>query len=77
MRRLGAAVAGLLLCALSSPLGAQQQNPLQLTVTVQQAMLIVETMKAIRCDTVQQMIVCQQAKELLEAIQAQAREQQK
>ncbi len=63
-------------CALFSPAGAQQK-PLTLTLEVEQAMLVVETLKAIRCDTVQQLIVCEKAKAILAAIQAQAREQSK
>ena len=61
--------------------GAQAQQPLppqvHLTVTVEQAQLMVETLGQIGCQNVQQMILCQRAADLLRELQRQVRDQQK
>ena len=60
----------------SIPVNAQQQQQLlHLDVTADQARLIVQVLGAVSCPTVAQMAMCQMAKELLEAIQQQARDQ--
>ncbi len=59
----------------SIPVNAQQQQLFHLEVTADQAQLMVQTLGAVQCTSVAQMGVCQKAKELLEAIQAQARQQ--
>jgi hypothetical protein len=54
---------------------AQQQPAFHLSVTTEQAQLLVQVLGAVSCPTVAQMVTCQKAKELLEAIQQQARDQ--
>lgn len=62
---------------------AQAQQPLtvppqvHLTLTVDEAKLIVETLGQIGCQNVQQMMLCQSAAVVLRSIQSQVREQQK
>ena len=48
---------------------------LTLSVTQEQAQLIVQTLGAIGCQTVTQLVVCQQALELLREVREQARAQ--
>jgi hypothetical protein len=50
---------------------------LTLSVTAEQAMLIVQTLEAIGCQSVKQLVVCQQAVELLRDIREQAKAQGK
>lgn len=71
MRRL--ILAGFL--ALALPAGAQELQPQDLTlkVTIEDAMLIAQTLGAIQCGTVTQLAVCQRAAALLRAIQEQAK----
>ena len=76
MRRL---IAVMLL--LGGPALAQQPitgvPPLHLEVTVEQAMLIVQTLGAISCQNVTQLAVCQQAVELLRDMREQIKAQGK
>ena len=59
---------------------AQAQEPVEpkltLRVTVDQAMLIAQTLGAIRCGTVAELTMCTAAGELLRSIKEQARGQQ-
>jgi hypothetical protein len=74
----GLFLAGLLLYghqALAQQLPAQP--PVTLSVEVRDAMLVVETLKAIGCPSVQQLIVCQQAVDLIRKIQDQVKAQEK
>ena len=64
-----------LLGGLILPVNAQQQSGFQLTVTADQAQLMVQVLGAVACPTVAQMVTCQKARELLESIQSQARQQ--
>lgn len=65
-------------CALAAAARAQQpQQDVTLKLSVDQAMLVVETLKQVRCDSVAALILCEKAKAILEAVQAQAREQLK
>lgn len=50
---------------------------LALSVTAEQAMLIVQTLEAIGCQSVKQLVVCQGAIELLHSIREQAKAQGK
>ncbi len=68
----------------SFPVNAQQQQLTSLTaegtsfrisLSPDQAHLMVQVLGAVACPTVAQMVMCQKAKELLESIQSQAREQ--
>ena len=56
---------------------AQQQLPAQppvtLTVEVDEAMLVVQTLGQIGCQNVQQLMVCERAKRLLKKIQDQVK----
>ena len=58
---------------------AQAQEPLKLTlsVTTEQAQLIVQTLGAIACQNVTQLAVCQQAVELLRDVREQVKAQAK
>jgi hypothetical protein len=65
---------------LSGPVLAQQlpaQPPVKLELTVEQTKLIVETLGAIGCQNVTQLVLCQRAVELLAEIRRQAKEQVK
>ncbi len=71
---------GLVLGLLGFVASAQAQElapKLTLSVTTEQAHLIVQTLGAIGCQNVTQLVVCDQAKELLRAIREQATAQQK
>ncbi len=46
-----------------------------LTIEVEDAMLIVQTLGAIGCQNVQQLIVCERARDLLKTIQSQVKAQ--
>ena len=77
MRGFGIAALALLL---GGPALAQQlpeQPKVTLSIEVEQARLIVETLKAIGCGTVAQLMVCNEATELLREMQKQLREQVK
>ncbi len=76
---LGTGVWGVIL-----PVNAQQQQltalpaesgKLRFNLSADQAQLMVQVLGAVGCPTVAQMVTCQKAKELLESIQTQAREQ--
>ena len=66
---------------LGGPALAQQPitgvPPLHLQVTVEQAQLVVQTLGAIACQNVTQLVVCQQAVELLASLREQIRAQGK
>lgn len=65
---------------LSGPAFAQQlptQPPIRLELSVEQTKLIVETLGAIGCQNVTQLVLCQHAVELLAEIRRQAKEQVK
>ena len=64
---------------LGGPALAQLEPPTKVTLSieVEQARLIVETLKAIGCGTVAQMMVCNEAAKLLRDMQEQLREQVK
>ena len=74
MRGFGIAALALLL---GGPALAQleRQPKVTLSIEVEQARLIVETLKAINCGTVAQLIICNEAAELLRDMQKQLREQ--
>ncbi len=67
----------------SFPANAQQQQLLQetqeltLKIKTEDAMLLVQTLKAIQCPTVAQLALCQQSLDLLRSIQEQAKAQAK
>ena len=69
---------GVLLCG--HQVLAQQQLPVQppvtLTIEVEDAKLIVQMLGAIGCQNVQQLIVCERARDLLKKIQDQAKAQE-
>ncbi len=75
MRRL--ALAAVLL--LGGPALAQQPiagvPPLHLEVSVEQAQLVVQTLRAIACSNVAQLMVCQEAAELLRSLREQIKGQ--
>ena len=72
----GLIVAAVLL--LGGPALAQQPPPkVTLSIEVDQARLIVDMLGAINCGTVTQLMVCQQAADLLRQMQAQLRAQVK
>ncbi len=63
---------------LFAPVAFAQETPkITLLVTVDQAMLLVQTLGAIGCQNVTQLMVCQQAAELLRDIREQAKLQVK
>ena len=62
-------LAGLLL----APTLAQAQVPVTLTLQVEDVMLLVQTLGAIGCQNVQQLIVCEQARDLRKKIQDQVK----
>ena len=71
-------VLGLLLCG--APALAQQlptQPPVTLTISVEQAMLIDQTLGQIGCANVQQLMVCMQALDLRSIIHEQVKAQDK
>lgn len=71
--------AGVLLLGLlaAAPSLAQEQPRLKLDVSVEDAMLIVQTLEAIPCGTVRQIMVCEAALTLLRGIREQAKAQQR
>ena len=72
-------VAVVLALLLGGPALAQQMQlappPVVLSIEVDQAQLIVETLKAINCGTVAQLMVCNEAITLLREMQQQLRKQ--
>jgi hypothetical protein len=76
--RFGLLLAGLLLSghALAQQL-APAQKPIALTLQVEQVQLIVQTLQAIGCPNVGQLLICQRALETWAEIKRQAAEQQK
>ena len=54
-----------------------EEPKVTVTLTVEQAMLVVQTLGAISCQTVQAMVTCNRALETLRGIQRQVKEQQK
>ena len=62
---------------ISDPLPLTIAPRITLSVTIDQAQMVVETLGQIGCQNVQQMMTCQRAAELLRDIQRQVREQQK
>jgi hypothetical protein len=73
---LAASLVGL---AASSPAMADEvaAPPIRLTLTVEEAQLVVETLGSISCQSVRQLAMCNAALALLDKIKAQAREQVK
>ena len=59
------------------PADPPSEPKLTVKVTVEQAMLIAQTLGAISCPNVAALTTCQQAADLLRSIKEQAREQQK
>ena len=57
--------------------GLASEPKLTLRITTEQAMLLVQTLGAIGCQNVTQLMVCQQAAELLRDIREQAKMQGK
>ena len=78
MRCTPAIRAALLAGVMSTPALAQQkQPPVTLTIEVEDAMLIVQTLGAIGCQSVQQLIMCERAVVLLRKVQDQVKAQGK
>ncbi len=76
MKRAVVALAFLGVASLARAQGLPSNEPkLTLQVTVDQAMLIAQTLGAIACPNVTAMMTCQQAAELLRSIKEQARTQ--
>jgi hypothetical protein len=63
-------------CLLVSPSWGQEKK-VALSLTADQAMMIVQTLGQIQCTTVSTLATCQKAAELLKEIQEQARSQVK
>lgn len=69
-------LAGLLLLGGHDALAQQLPAPeISLRLSVEQTKLIVQTLGAIGCPNVTQLMVCEQARDLLREIQRQAKEQ--
>ena len=76
-------LAGILLCghtalaqqSSTQPAGELLAPKLTLSVTTEQAMLIVQTLGQIGCQNVTQLVICHQAAELLREIREQAKAQ--
>jgi siroheme synthase len=67
----------LLLLLLAAPALAQEPPKVTVSMTVEQAQLVVQTLGQIGCQNVTQMAVCQQAVELLRDMREQLRAQVK
>ena len=67
----------LALLLLSAPAFAQEPPKVTVSMTVEQAQLVVQTLGQIGCQNVTQMAVCQQAVELLRDMREQLRAQVK